>query len=233
MNLQDYKKCVLRTINADFTDSEMIQNFSFCLIEEVGEVIGILKKHFWHNHNLDKDKLIKEFGDCFWYLVALSEKYGLKPQFNPILVKTNIDTKILLSNLIRHAYNISSGHYPELENNMQSFITVIIQLMDRFDIDLSTVLIKNNEKLEKRYKKEFSFEESKNRVDVDKKEYTEKQLVDFGNYILSDERKQKIKDNHEISKDKENIDSDIIGCMPLQEKINRVQDSDLRNCFEI
>ena len=38
--------------------------------EESGEILGHLKKHIFHNKDLDRTKLVLEFGDKLWYTVA-------------------------------------------------------------------------------------------------------------------------------------------------------------------
>lgn len=48
-------------------------NFLLGLAGEVGEITDLLKKHIYHAHELDKDKLTKEIGDVLWYLVAIAE----------------------------------------------------------------------------------------------------------------------------------------------------------------
>lgn len=48
------------------------------LAEEVGEVLGPLKKHLFHGHALDLDQLTKEMGDVLWYLNELAGALGLR-----------------------------------------------------------------------------------------------------------------------------------------------------------
>lgn len=44
---------------------------------EAGEVADLLKKHLGHGHELDREKLIKELGDCLWYIAALATWLGV------------------------------------------------------------------------------------------------------------------------------------------------------------
>jgi NTP pyrophosphatase (non-canonical NTP hydrolase) len=44
---------------------------------EAGEVADLLKKHLFHGHPLDKDKLVKELGDVLWYVAALASHLGV------------------------------------------------------------------------------------------------------------------------------------------------------------
>lgn len=44
---------------------------------EAGEIADHVKKAVFHRHGLDRDKLVKEIGDCLWYLAALCTKLGI------------------------------------------------------------------------------------------------------------------------------------------------------------
>ncbi len=50
--------------------------YLLCLCEEAGEVAGAYKKHAWHGHNLDLDKIKKELGDVAWYLARAAYRFG-------------------------------------------------------------------------------------------------------------------------------------------------------------
>ncbi len=43
------------------------------IASEAGEVAGVIEKHLFQGHPLDKDKLIKEMGDVLWYLAMMSD----------------------------------------------------------------------------------------------------------------------------------------------------------------
>ena len=53
------------------------------LIEEVGELAGIFKRHYRGDENRQlelpevREKMIKELGDICWYLFAINEYYGM------------------------------------------------------------------------------------------------------------------------------------------------------------
>jgi NTP pyrophosphatase (non-canonical NTP hydrolase) len=47
---------------------------------EAGEVADLLKKHLFHGHSLDRDKLVKELGDVLWYVAAIGFIYGIPMQ---------------------------------------------------------------------------------------------------------------------------------------------------------
>jgi len=50
----------------------------FGLSSEVGEVAGILKKHLFQGHDLDRDELELELGDVAWYLALTCSVFDLK-----------------------------------------------------------------------------------------------------------------------------------------------------------
>ena len=47
------------------------------LVGEAGEVADLVKKGIYHQHGLDRDKLIKEIGDVQWYVAALCSTLGV------------------------------------------------------------------------------------------------------------------------------------------------------------
>lgn len=57
------------------------------LCGEAGEVADLLKKHWFHGHDLDKDALTKELGDVLWYLTALADEFDISLED---IVKTNV-----------------------------------------------------------------------------------------------------------------------------------------------
>lgn len=65
MKMNEYQKQVERTRNYDNTE---LANYTLGLVCEAGEVGDIIKKHIYHQHDLDKEKIISELGDVMWYL---------------------------------------------------------------------------------------------------------------------------------------------------------------------
>lgn len=58
-----------------YSDQEiMIVWNAIGLAGEAGEVAEHVKKGVFHDHGIDSDKLIKELGDCLWYIAALCTK---------------------------------------------------------------------------------------------------------------------------------------------------------------
>lgn len=68
MEINEYQKLAMRTLNPEIDKKELILNASMGLCGESGEVIDLVKKHLFQGHDLDDEKLIKELGDVAWYL---------------------------------------------------------------------------------------------------------------------------------------------------------------------
>lgn len=68
MDINEYQKLAMRTLNPKIEKKELILNASMGLCGESGEVIDLVKKHLFQGHDLDDEKIIKELGDVAWYL---------------------------------------------------------------------------------------------------------------------------------------------------------------------
>lgn len=77
MTFDEYRQLAIKTINIKLTHSERIDMVALGLIGESGEFANIVKKHRWHEHPLDKDKLAKEVGDLVWYCAGVSDTLGI------------------------------------------------------------------------------------------------------------------------------------------------------------
>lgn len=63
-----YESAAMRTINTTNSDQANLINAALGLTGEAGEVADLVKKHIYHGHPLDKDKIVKELGDVLWYI---------------------------------------------------------------------------------------------------------------------------------------------------------------------
>ena len=68
MNINEYQKLAMTTLNKELDKKEMLLNSVMGLCGESGETIDLVKKHCFHGHELNKESLIKELGDIAWYL---------------------------------------------------------------------------------------------------------------------------------------------------------------------
>lgn len=71
-----YKTHVLRTLRNELTNKELLGNVGLGLSGEAGEVADLIKKHLYHGHDLNKEKLINELGDVRWYLEVAAHAIG-------------------------------------------------------------------------------------------------------------------------------------------------------------
>ena len=81
----DYQEEASRTgSNYSHVRSEDIAKLVYALglVGEAGELSDLIKKNVAHGHPIttkeDRDKLIKELGDVFWYLSQIAREYGLR-----------------------------------------------------------------------------------------------------------------------------------------------------------
>ena len=83
MNVQEYSEKAMRTadpINSPSKTAMMVLTgeqvqltlATLGLCGESGEIAEAVKKHIFHDHPLDEEKLAKEAGDVLWYLNYLS-----------------------------------------------------------------------------------------------------------------------------------------------------------------
>lgn len=69
MNAYDYQKAAMRTASKYPNLTEAAMGIS----GEAGEVVDIIKKHIFHEHELDTVALKKELGDLLWYIALTCE----------------------------------------------------------------------------------------------------------------------------------------------------------------
>lgn len=67
MNLTDYHVAAMRT-KADYdTPNDQLLCAFMGLVGESGELMEVLKKHLYQDHDLSTDKIVNELGDVLWY----------------------------------------------------------------------------------------------------------------------------------------------------------------------
>ena len=77
MDMNEYQDLALRTANARLDDKQMLANWALGLSGEAGETADLIKKHLFHGHPLDKDKIKSELGDIMWYIATMSRSLGM------------------------------------------------------------------------------------------------------------------------------------------------------------
>lgn len=71
MTPHEYQLETRRTRPAGEPRERALAHYALGLCEEAGELAGVIKKHVFYGHPLDRDKLIKEAGDVLWYMTSL------------------------------------------------------------------------------------------------------------------------------------------------------------------
>lgn len=69
-----------RTMNTSLSLKDQLNNYVFGLVGEVGEVVDLLKKFFYHGHEVDSNRLKSELGDILWYVSAVASLFNINLQ---------------------------------------------------------------------------------------------------------------------------------------------------------
>ena len=77
MTLDDYQSAAARTTNPRLSDNERLFDAAAGLAEESGEILGLVRKHMYQSHPLQRDKLQTELGDALWCLTIAAQSAGL------------------------------------------------------------------------------------------------------------------------------------------------------------
>jgi NTP pyrophosphatase (non-canonical NTP hydrolase) len=77
MTLDEYQQLAARTLSAGQSPDQRLANAALGLTGEAGEVAEHVKKHLFHGTPLDRDAIVKELGDCLWYVAALAGVLGV------------------------------------------------------------------------------------------------------------------------------------------------------------
>ena len=79
LTIRDYYKAAQRTINPKLTWEETRQHAILGMTSEVGEVAGIFQKKY-QGHDVDKERVMDEMGDCAWFWMELCFAMKIDPQ---------------------------------------------------------------------------------------------------------------------------------------------------------
>ncbi|MCB0014669.1 MAG: nucleoside triphosphate pyrophosphohydrolase family protein [Anaerolineales bacterium] len=71
MNFKDYQVQAWRTANEPEDVERQLLLWTVALAGEVGEFCNVVKKKVGHGHDISKEKLADELGDCLWYAASL------------------------------------------------------------------------------------------------------------------------------------------------------------------
>ena len=73
--LDEYQQAALRTAGNPAAQGWLFEKL-LGLPEEVGEVLGSIKKAEFHGHVTSSESIKKELGDVLWYVACIAHWYG-------------------------------------------------------------------------------------------------------------------------------------------------------------
>lgn len=77
MNLDDYQRAALRTINPSLDDRDRLLDASAGLAEEAAEVLGLVRKRVLQARDVAPERLVEELGDVLWCLAVTAHALGI------------------------------------------------------------------------------------------------------------------------------------------------------------
>ncbi len=77
MNLDDYQRAALRTINPTLSERDRLLDAGAGLAEESAELLGLIRKRVFQHREVDESKLVEELGDTLWCLAVAAHSLGI------------------------------------------------------------------------------------------------------------------------------------------------------------
>ena len=77
MDLNEYQRAALRTVNPALDANTRQMDAAAGLAEEAGEVLGLVRKRVYQQREAPRDKLVEELGDVLWCLAMTAESLGV------------------------------------------------------------------------------------------------------------------------------------------------------------
>jgi NTP pyrophosphatase (non-canonical NTP hydrolase) len=77
MTLDEYQRSALRTVNHALTTDERLLDAAAGLVEETGEVLGLVRKRAFQRRATPAERFIEELGDALWCLAVTADTLGL------------------------------------------------------------------------------------------------------------------------------------------------------------
>lgn len=77
MTLNEYQTAAARTTNPELDENQRLLDAAAGLAEEAGEILGLVRKHAYQAHELNREKLKIELGDALWCLAMTARSAGL------------------------------------------------------------------------------------------------------------------------------------------------------------
>lgn len=77
MKFSEYQQLTNRAIPEHDNKKDAILHWCIGLSEECGEVMSVIKHHFYGGEEINREDLVKEIGDILWYTAALCREAGI------------------------------------------------------------------------------------------------------------------------------------------------------------
>src|SRR5512135_373099 len=77
MNLDEYQRSALRTVNPALDDRDRLLDASAGLAEEAAEVLGLVRKRVFQQREVEPARLVEELGDVLWCLAVTADSLGV------------------------------------------------------------------------------------------------------------------------------------------------------------
>jgi NTP pyrophosphatase (non-canonical NTP hydrolase) len=77
LTLEEYEQLAARTLNPGLTRDQRLMDAAAGLVEEAGEVLGLVRKNAFMGHPLDTQRATIELGDALWCLTAAAGALGV------------------------------------------------------------------------------------------------------------------------------------------------------------
>jgi NTP pyrophosphatase (non-canonical NTP hydrolase) len=77
MNLDDFQRSALRTVNPALDDRDRLLDASAGLAEEAAEVLGLVRKQVFQRRKVESARLVEELGDVLWCLAVTADSLGI------------------------------------------------------------------------------------------------------------------------------------------------------------
>ena len=77
MTFSEYSKLTNRAIPEHSNKKDAVLHWCIGLSEECGEVLSVVKHHYYGGEELNREELVKEVCDVLWYLAALCRETNI------------------------------------------------------------------------------------------------------------------------------------------------------------
>ena len=166
----NYREVVLRTANrVPYEDRLLCSAFGLC--SKSGAVVELIQKASFHNVPFDKEVLIKDLGDVFWYLelacislhIKLTDKSDILSDVYCDHILLKLSLKLIkraswcADHISDHKLDRKPFHDTEMEKRLNEIYSCLKYFADYLDTTVESIQAKNYQKLKLNYPEGFDF----------------------------------------------------------------------------